>query len=269
MGKRGERQFDLEVETPANGRLRKSTVSVLGEGREVLFTDKVDLADATDRGKASARIAARIKVPQARVAGRLEERANDTMTRLRRVREQAEAGSPEAAAVETLRVLDSAPLTVRRPLCLLGEHAYAASWVPVERCTRRTADGVEHDPPLVTVEDVLVVVRDDGALFGDGAPGARPLADLGLPVRLPSPVPPGRGWSGAGLKRYLAGQRPDPAEVFGRLTGVVDHFLDFARSLAPQRDMCELVACYVLATYFLDAFNVAGYLWPNGESGAG
>jgi hypothetical protein len=33
--------------------------------------------------------------------------------------------------------------------------------------------------------------------------------------------------------------------------------------------MCELVATYVIATYLLDAFNVAGYLWRNGESGVG
>ena len=33
--------------------------------------------------------------------------------------------------------------------------------------------------------------------------------------------------------------------------------------------MCELVACYILATWFLDAFTVIGYLWPNGERGSG
>lgn len=33
--------------------------------------------------------------------------------------------------------------------------------------------------------------------------------------------------------------------------------------------MSELVACYILATWFLDAFSVIGYLWPNGERGSG
>ena len=64
----------------------------------------------------------------------------------------------------------------------------------------------------------------------------------------------------AGVKRFLAGERPEPAEVFGRIVSAVNHFLDFARSLAPQETMCELVACYVLATYLLGAgvlFSVA------------
>ena len=33
--------------------------------------------------------------------------------------------------------------------------------------------------------------------------------------------------------------------------------------------MAELVACYILATWFLDAFNVIGFLWPNGDRGCG
>jgi hypothetical protein len=45
--------------------------------------------------------------------------------------------------------------------------------------------------------------------------------------------------------------------------------VDFSRSLTDQRGMCELVACYVLQSYLLDAFHVVGYLWPNGERGVG
>ena len=33
--------------------------------------------------------------------------------------------------------------------------------------------------------------------------------------------------------------------------------------------MAEMVACYTLATWFLPAFNVIGYLWPSGERGSG
>jgi hypothetical protein len=33
--------------------------------------------------------------------------------------------------------------------------------------------------------------------------------------------------------------------------------------------MCELVGCYVLASYLLDAFDVIDYLWPNGDKGVG
>ena len=33
--------------------------------------------------------------------------------------------------------------------------------------------------------------------------------------------------------------------------------------------MCELVACYILSTWFIEALTVIGYLWPNGERGSG
>src|SRR5204863_3580828 len=39
--------------------------------------------------------------------------------------------------------------------------------------------------------------------------------------------------------------------------------------LTSQEGMAELTAAYVLSTYFLDAFNVVGYLWPSGERGTG
>ena len=55
-------------------------------------------------------------------------------------------------------------------------------------------------------------------------------------------------WSGAGVERYLAGERSDPVDVFERTMAVVDRFIDFSRSLADQRTMCELTACYILAT---------------------
>jgi hypothetical protein len=144
-----------------------------------------------------------------------------------------------------------------------------------ERTVSRSRDATtgeiaEHDPPLVSVEPIMAIIRDDGQIYADATlSGANRLADLGLEVRLPAPVPPGRDWSGAGVKRFLAGERPDPAEVFRRVAGVVDRFIDFSRSLASQETMCEMTACFVLSTYFLDALNVVGYLWPNGESGAG
>jgi hypothetical protein len=58
-------------------------------------------------------------------------------------------------------------------------------------------------------------------------------------------------------------------EVFYRVIDIVDRFIDFACSIASQRAMSRLVACYILATWFLDAFTVIGYLWPNGDKGTG
>ena len=70
-------------------------------------------------------------------------------------------------------------------------------------------------------------------------------------------------------------ESPSPAtppagfRIFNRIVEVVDRFIDFDRSLADQRTMCEMVACYILATWFLDAFTVIGFLWPNGDRGSG
>src|SRR5262249_32765937 len=115
-----------------------------------------------------------------------------------------------------------------------------------------------------------VVVRNDGRIFASTPlDDSEPLDELGLLVDLPHPVPPGQGWSGKGVKRYRSGQRPSPADVFARLIAVVDRFIDFDRGFAPQRTMCELVVCYVFASWLLDAFHVIGYLWPNGEPGSG
>jgi hypothetical protein len=97
----------------------------------------------------------------------------------------------------------------------------------------------------------------------------RPLSELGIEVHLPEIPPRDKLWTVPGVKAYRTGTRPDPADVFHRVVAVVDRFLDFDRSLADQRTMCELVACYTMSTWFLDALNVIGYLWPNGGPGSG
>jgi hypothetical protein len=206
----------------------------------------------------------------------IERAWNESINSRRRQREQLASGSAEAAPVVTVELLDARPEAIRRPLALVAGRAYAAAWVQPRVMTSQSVDSstgavTVHDPPLERVEDRLLIVRDDGRFFADGVglQGGRPLSELGLTVSLPHPLPPGKGWSGAGVKRYLAGDRPDPKEVFSRLVCVADRFLDFGRSLGDQRTMCELVACYVLATWLLDALNVIGYIWPNAEPGCG
>jgi hypothetical protein len=266
-------QLAIEIEAPSNGRVGKATVSVIGPGNKTLDTDKADLNCAAERQKVARRLAGRVGIGADALLKTLEDKWHELRDSHRRVREQAEAGSPEAAPLGTTRLLDASPATISRPLCLVSGRAYAAAWVPLKTTLTQSVVNravVKHDPPLVTVEDVLLVVGDDGTLFADGGvPDARPLAELAMPVHLPTAPAPGRGWSGAGVKRFFAGERPGPAEVFARVASVVDAFIDFARSLGPQEAMCELTGCYVLGTYLLDAFNVVGYLWPNGERGTG
>nr|MDQ3831382.1 DUF3854 domain-containing protein [Candidatus Tectomicrobia bacterium] len=177
------------------------------------------------------------------------------------------------AAKPVVTLLQDLPKQMRRPLSLIDGHAYAAAWIPYRReITESLVKGevIRHDPPLVQTGRALLVMRDDGVLFGElEDPQIHPMAGLGLDVRLPEIPKDVRLWSTRGLTAYLRGIRPEPKDVFGRLVAINDHFLDFDRSLAPQQTMCEMLACQDLGTWFLDAFNVIGYLWPNGEKGSG
>lgn len=183
---------------------------------------------------------------------------------------QAPRPAPQAAP-DVIELLDAAPDTMRRPLALLGGRCYAATWLYAKVTRRETltskGEVIRHNPPIEIKEQRLFVVRDDGAIFGDG--GHKSLGELGVDVHLPEIPPSDRTWSTAGVRAYAAGNRPDPAGVFGRLVDVVDRFIDFDRSLADQRTMSELVGCYILSTWFLDAFQVIGFLWPNGDRGSG
>jgi len=174
---------------------------------------------------------------------------------------------PSAPLIE---LLDEAPMTMRRPLCLLGGRAYAATWLHVRITRTETVDRegriIRHDPPLVTTEQRLFVIHD-GRVFGDG--GDAPLSELKINVHLDEVPPAETIWSAKGVMAYRAGKRPNPVDVFTRVKGVVSRFIDFDRSLAGQDVMSEMVACYVLSTWFLDAFNVIGFLWPNGDRGCG
>jgi hypothetical protein len=260
----------VDVEAPANGRLRKSTVRAFRDGNEDWCT-KVDVEDAKARGK----LAKELNERTGKAVEELERLLMEGLAAARQQRQERQeraTGSP--APPPAAELLDCAPDVIRRPLCLVAGRAYAACWLyaRVERTEGVDEFGapVTYDPPRVETGRLLLAVRDDGRVFAD-APvrGALPLAKLGVEVRLPEPVPPNMGWSGAGVKRFLGGERPDAADVFRRLTSVVNTFIDFNRSLGSQDVMCEMAACYVLVTYLLDAFDVVGYMWPNGDKGTG
>jgi hypothetical protein len=173
-------------------------------------------------------------------------------------------------APDVIELLDGPPAAMTRPLALVDGRGYAATWLHV-KVTRResvskSGEIIRYDPPRVVNERRCFIVRDDGIVFGDVN---NPIEAAGLDVHLPEIPPADKLWSGAGVKVYCAGGRPNPADVFRRVADVIDRFIDFDRSLAEQRIMAEAVACYCLSTWLLDAFNVIGFLWPNGERGSG
>ncbi len=155
-----------------------------------------------------------------------------------------------------VHILDASPEVIARPLDLVAGHGYSAAWVFIGDAAKSTK--------------ALVIVRDDGVMYSDAdLPASLRLDKLGVMVQLDEPLPPGLGWSGAGVKKYVSGTRPDPRSIFQCCCKYFNAYIDFDRSFASQEVMCELLACYTVATYFLPAMNVVGYLWSNGDKGAG
>jgi hypothetical protein len=262
-----------ESEEPDLETLLKEMGTVEVSQRVGFFRDQVVALlvtmDPLDRATFIDRVAKILK-PAGVTKGDLREAVNQYLRRVQNG--NGKLGYHDQSSAE---ILENAPEAIRRPLSLVGEYGYAATWIWVKETVYKTVDEktgtvVAHNPPLEKKQLVPIVIRNDGRFFADSLlPGALPLTELGIAVTLPEIPPMNRIWSGAGVTRFLEGDRPDPADVFSRVVDVLDRFMDFKRSLGEQRTMCELVSCYVLATYLLDAFHVIGYLWPNGDRGSG
>jgi len=168
-----------------------------------------------------------------------------------------------------ITIIEEEPLKIARPLSLVNGKGYAAAWIKVKITVSEEKDKkgilIKYNPPRITKGKRLLIIREDGKTFGESGS----LNDLRFEVSLGEKPDLDKTWSGAGVKRYQEGDRPNPSEVFNRLVNIINHFIDFNRSLADQRTMCELIACWIIATWFLDAFKVTGYLWLNGEKGTG
>lgn len=176
-------------------------------------------------------------------------------------------------APPVVELLDEAPDMIRRPLALIDGKAYAAVWPHVvKRISEKIINGVviKLQEPEVIKEQLLHIIRNDGLVFGPWQI-ENPISRLGIDVHLPEP-PTAKDctWSTPGIRAYVEkGYRPDPLDIFARIKAVITRFIDFDRSLADQETMAEMLACFVLSTWFLDAFMVAPYIWANGERGSG
>ena len=167
--------------------------------------------------------------------------------------------------------LDAPPPAITRPLAHVDGSTYAATWgymkVTTPESISRDGSLVKHDPPLVINRRELNVVRDDGVVFGPAGP--KPLDELEMEINLDVEVPERNLWSKTGVLDFAKGERPDPADVFGRVASVYDRFLDFSLSVASQADMVAFSACFSMTTWFHVVFTVLGYPWPSGPWGAG
>ena len=118
--------------------------------------------------------------------------------------------------------------------------------------------------PEITSEEQLVVVCSDGTVYGLYSS----IDKLDVKIHMCEKINEDNNWSAEGLNRFLAKDYPDPKVVFLKLVEIIDHFIHFYKSLADQQIMCEFIACWILATWLLDAFKITGYLWITGERGS-
>ncbi len=178
-------------------------------------------------------------------------------------------------ALPTIELLDEPSPNITRPLCLIGKTSFATTWLPVRVIQREGVDKegnlIIHNPPRVEEKLCLFVIRNDRRVFAEISDGqsTRPLDELAMTTTFPEIVPVEKRWSTRGVRAYIQGKTPDPIDTFQKVVTVVNRFLDFDHSLGDQQAMAEMVACYIFATYLLDAFNVIGFLWPNGGAGSG
>jgi hypothetical protein len=204
--------YKVKIATPTNGRFRKSTIFARDAEDNDRATDKGDMEKVSERRRVAAEFARLLGGTAERWEKTIEDEWRKILEDNSRFRKQAAAGSPEAAPLEEVCILDAMPPAIRRPLALVGEYAYAAAWMPVERKIHRGQDAktgavTNYDPPLVQTETSLLIIRSDGLAFSESAmPDVQPLTKLGLAVHLSSPLPPGREWSGAGHRGQRSSQ---------------------------------------------------------------
>jgi hypothetical protein len=140
----------IEFITPANGKLGKSMFSVLDEAGETLYTDKVDPADAKDRERAAKKMASELGRPLKKMTDSLNKACNKTAQEYRRFREQAAAGSPEAAP--------------RGPCYLPGDDRPTIIIGPEEHeVNAQAAEALARDPGIFQRGSMLVRVVRDGS----------------------------------------------------------------------------------------------------------
>lgn len=169
---------------------------------------------------------------------------------------------------EKFEILDDLPDVMKRPLCVINNYCYAATWLFVTKSKKSdSTDSSTKKSIIPRGAKMMHVMRSDGVLYGMG--GDKSLDELPFEVSIPLTPNNDLLWSAISIKAYRQGYRANPVDVFNSLKTLINHFIDFTNSLSDQNTMCEFIAAFVLATWFLPVTSVVGYLWPNGEKGSG
>lgn len=163
--------------------------------------------------------------------------------------------SPEQE--EQYELLDDVPLALHHPVSVIGETGYLVTEAHMQK---GSGDPVRS----------RIVVSDSLDVFSNYTfNGSMPMEKLPILDKVPDGLPPHRVLSQPGMKRLLAGDRPIPVEVFLSVERAAHHFIDFGHRRDDDQVIGEIIALYVMSTYFIDAFSSVGYLWIYGTVGSG
>ncbi len=127
----------LEIDAPVNGRIHKATVNVRDDDGTLLFTDMADLRAMVEREKLANRIAGKLRKDPAELKQKLEESWTQTLNDREQQKASAQKTAADPTACNEAIILDAFPDEIRRPLCLVGGHAYAATWLSIQVTVRQ------------------------------------------------------------------------------------------------------------------------------------
>ncbi|HUZ00790.1 MAG TPA: hypothetical protein VMU89_10595 [Thermomicrobiaceae bacterium] len=167
-----------------------------------------------------------------------------------------------------------APFRIGRLLGLLPDgRPYCGTWLTLRVTARQTVDAAGRVVPLATptveyrTELAVLTCEPDGTVRTWGPLGASIPPEWDVRLRY---QPPAEALlSSAGFRRAASGACPHIPTLYAQLVDVFDRFLDLSFGIAGQRELAELLAVFVLATWLADAFATFPYLWPNGDKGSG
>jgi hypothetical protein len=182
----------LDIQAPANGRLKRSTVYTFGDNGEVLFTDKGDLSSAGERQKVSRRIADALELDPAKVAKDLDTHWNDVATQYQKIRERAVTPSAEG-----------------QPCGMPGDGPSAG----IDPLSAMPVDVVEEAEHLMSDAQLMLQVADDIDMLG--VAGERELTItiylVGISRLLPHPLSAILQGPSSSGKSYLIDKVASPA----------------------------------------------------------
>lgn len=147
-----------------------------------------------------------------------------------------------------------------RPIQLMHGKPYFATVLPI-----RTKNG--------EVKAIWAVSSADGTEKYSEIPldGHRPFSEAPFHIDLIGKTPrKGSTLSAKAYQDHIDGKEPISVDtIFKETSACIDSFVSFDGAFGTQRDLCDFLACWIMATYATDVFHTTGYVWPVGEKGSG